>query len=139
MTALSGWMKMDTVGAEGLDIPGRHSTREGAFYIKMAKAKDGMVRDGKIWSEMRLPERHMDVQREAYLRRGINLPAPRETGEVSDVPPKLLRAKIMAEVKRHQATGNGKPLRVLVLFAGGGGSTEGWRHVDGARTMCAVE
>jgi hypothetical protein len=117
---------MDTVGAEGLDIPGRLSTKEGAFHIKMAKAKGGMVRDGKIRSEMKLPERHMDVQREAYLRRGINLPAPRETGEVSDAPPNLLRANIVAEVKRHRSTGNGKPLRVLVLFAGGGGSSEGW-------------
>lgn len=130
---------MDTVGAEGLDIPGRHSTREGAFHVKMESAKGGMVCDGKIWSEMKLPERHVDVQREAYLRLGINLPAPRKTRDVSDAAPNLLRANIEAGVKSHRATGNGRPLRVLVLFADGGGSSEGWRHVDGARTVCAVE
>ena len=136
---LAGWMKMDTIGAKGLDIPGRHSTIEGAFHMKMARAKGGLVHDGNKWTGMKLPERHMDVQREAYLRRGVNLPTPRETGEVNDVPPHLLRSKIVAEVKRHRANGNGKPMRVLVLFAGGGGASEGWRHVDGARTVCAVE
>ena len=130
---------MDTVSTKGLDIPGRHSTSEGAFHMKMARAKGGLVYDGNKWTGMKLPERHMDVQREAYLRRGVNLPAPRETGEVSDAPPKSLRSKIEAEVKRHRATGNGKPMRVLVLIAGGDGASEGWRHVDGARTVCAVE
>ena len=28
---------------------------------------------------------------------------------------------------------------MLVLFAGGGGATEGWRHVDGAVVVAAVE
>ena len=81
----------------------------------------------------------MDVQREAYLRRGVNPSKPRETGDVDDAPPRLDRRKVRAEVKRHKRTANGKPLRVRALFAGGGGSSEGWKHVDGAKITCAVE
>ena len=66
----------------------------------------------------------MDVQREAYLRRGINLPKPRKTGNVDDAPSRLDRRKVRAKMKRHKKTANGKPLRLLVLFSGGGGSSE---------------
>ena len=125
VAALSGWLKMDAIGAKGLDIPGLRSTDVGKFHLKMAAARGGVVRGSAKWNGMLLPERHMDVQREAYLRRGINLPKPRETGDINDAPPHLDRRKVRAEVERHKKTANGKPLRVLVLFAGGGGSSEG--------------
>ena len=92
---------MDAIGAKGLDIPGFRSTDVGKFHLKMAAARGGMVRDGNKWNGMLLPERHMDVQREAYLRRGVNLPRPRETGDIDDAPSCLDRRKVRLEVERH--------------------------------------
>ena len=86
---------MDAIGAKGLDIPGLRSTDVGTFHLKMAIARGGVVRDGTKWNGMLLPEKRMSVQREAYLRRGVNLPKPRETGDVDDAPPRLDRRKVL--------------------------------------------
>ena len=141
VAALIEWLKMDTIGAKGLDIPGLRSTEVDKFHLKMAAACGGVVRDGTKCNGMLLPERHMDVQGEVYLRQGVNLPKHRETGDVDDAPLCLDRRKVRVciEVEMHKKTVNGKPLRVLMLFAGGGGSSEGWKHVNGAETVCAVE
>jgi len=104
----------------------------------MATAKAGII-PGKRWEGIVLPERHQDVMRAAYIRRGVNLKAPRETGEVNDAPSVLNKNEIAREIRRHKKDGNGHPLRVLVLFAGGGGATEGYRQVDGAVVVAAVE
>ena len=47
VAALSEWLKMDAIGAKGLDIPGLRSTDVGKFHLKMAAARGGVVRDGK--------------------------------------------------------------------------------------------
>lgn len=81
--------------------------------MKMEAARGGMVRDGNKWNGMLSPKRHMDVQCEAYLRCGINLPAPRETGDVNDAPPCLDGQKVKADVKRHKKLATGSRCECL--------------------------
>ena len=140
MTALGylgGWLRKNTIGASGLDLPGTQTAAPGAFMRALAEADGGYV-TGRTWGTLVLPERHQDVMARERLARG-QVKRPRLTGDIDDAPKDLRSAEIRRLIKQRRRCGGANALRVLVLFAGAGGATEGWRHVQDAKVVAAVE
>ena len=137
LACLGGWMFENTVGAAGLDLPGTQAAVPGAFMRALAESKGGLV-TGRTWGTLVLPERHQDVMRREQKARG-QVKKPRLTGDVDDAPDTMQTAKIRRLVKERRRFGGANALWVLVIFAGIGGASEGWKHVQGANVVAAVE
>ena len=137
MAGFGGWLHGNTVGATGLDLPGTHAAVPGAFMRALAESKGGLV-TRRTWETLVLPEHHQDVMRREQRARG-QVKRPRLTGDVKNAPASVQLGTIRRLAKEMQRGGGANALRVLVLFAGAGGASEGWRHVRGANVVAAVE
>ena len=123
LSHVSAWCCSNTVGAQGLDIPGFQYSAPGQFMRRMAEARGRMV-TGPLWGSLKLPERHQEVMARERLTRGI-CKRSRETGDVDDVPATLQVGQIRRQIRERKRGRGPNDLRVLVLFTGGGGASEG--------------
>ena len=135
MRHVAEWCDDNTRGAEGLDIPGTKAPAPGAFMHAMAEAKGGWV-TGPMWGRLMIPERHQDVMAREREARGQGK-RKRLTGDVDDAPSQMFDVRhVRRLVTARKTRGTGRTaLRVLVLFAGVGGATEGWKGVHGAQVV----
>ena len=98
----------------------------------------GEIVTGPLWESLVLPERHQEVLARERIARGQG-PKQRETSDVTDVPTRMQTDRMRRLMRERGKRGAANNMRVLVLFAGGGGATEGWRVVDGAGVVAAVK